>query len=79
MISDVTLKIGMNWICREKKVINGTTMKFIFFTDGLNKKIFPKLLFILCSYCSGSLSFVHYSVKPEQNHAYHKFTGQTYI
>ena len=31
MISDVTLKIGMNWICREKKVINGTTMKFIFY------------------------------------------------
>ena len=30
-----------------------------FFTDGLNKKIFPKLSFISCSYCSGSLSFVH--------------------
>lgn len=58
MISDVTLKIGMNWICREKKIINGTTMKF-FFTNGLNKKVFPKLSFILCSYCSDSLSFVH--------------------
>lgn len=37
MISDVTLKIGMNWICREKKVINGTTMKFIFLPMGLRK------------------------------------------
>ena len=50
-----------------------------FFTDGLNKKVFPKLSFILYSYCSDSLSFVHYFVKPEQNHAYHKFTGQIYI
>lgn len=38
MISDVTLKIGMNWICREKKVINGTTMKFIFLPMGLIRK-----------------------------------------
>lgn len=37
MISDVTLKIGMNWICREKKVINGTTMKFILLPMGLRK------------------------------------------
>ena len=28
-------------------------------TDGLNKKVFPKLSFMLCSYCSGSLLFVH--------------------
>lgn len=40
MISDVTLKIGMNWICREKKVINGTTMKFIFLPMGLMRKYF---------------------------------------
>lgn len=40
MISDVTLKIGMNWICREKKVINGTTMKFIFLPMGLIRKYF---------------------------------------
>lgn len=40
MISDVTLKIGMNWICREKKVINGTTIKFIFLPMGLIRKYF---------------------------------------
>jgi hypothetical protein len=40
MISDVTLKIGMNWICMEKKVINGTTMKFIFLPMGLIRKYF---------------------------------------
>ena len=40
MISDVTLKIGMNWIRREKKVINGTTMKFIFLPMGLIRKYF---------------------------------------
>lgn len=40
IISDVTLKIGMNWICREKKVINGTTMKFIFLPMGLIRKYF---------------------------------------
>jgi len=38
MISDVTLKIGMN--CMEKKVINGTTMKFIFLPMGLIRKYF---------------------------------------
>lgn len=59
MISDVTLKIGMNWICREKEGNKWDNYEIYFFTDGLNKKVFPKLSFILCSYCSDSLSFVH--------------------
>ena len=47
MISDVTLKIGMNWICREKKVINGTTMKFIFLPMGLIESISKTFIHIM--------------------------------
>lgn len=40
MISDITFKNRDELICREKKVINGTTMKFIFLPMGLIRKYF---------------------------------------
>lgn len=37
----------------EKEGNKWDNYEIYFFTDGLNKKVFPKLSFILCSYCSG--------------------------
>ena len=45
-------------ICREKEGNKWDSDEIYFVADEL-KKIFPKLSFVSCSYCSGILTFVH--------------------
>ena len=45
-------------ICREKEGNKWDSDEIYFVADEL-KKVFPKLSFVSCSYCSGILTFVH--------------------
>lgn len=45
-------------ICREKEGNKWDSDEIYFVADEL-KKVFPKLSFVSCSYCSGILAFVH--------------------
>lgn len=45
-------------ICREKEGNKWGSEEIYFVADEL-KKVFPKLSFVSCSYCSGILTFVH--------------------
>ena len=59
IIGDVAFKnLDELDICREKEGNKWDSDEIYFVADEL-KKVFPKLSFVSCSYCSGILTFVH--------------------